>query len=362
MSATAPEVLTMNNPIVSICVPTFNRAIGLDKLLQNFAEIKKVHGSAVEICISNNHSTDETEDVIKRWQDQLELRVVTQAENIGATKNSFAVSGIASGKWIMLVGDDDGFITENFTQLMDRLNTANEADWILAGVADSSGREAYLGPLKDGRYDSKSIRSSVLYTGLYCYGFIGMHLYPAALKQEFIKFSLEQAQPWPHLALFLRHIQDGHVEVFSDPVVQQARGGAMLFWNIYDMAHIKLRKLNIISEARLSVKKHQWFYDALILRELYLARDIRTLLFWKVLESEDFNRRALREYSARYTLLRTPYVLLVLMHSIILLATYITPMPVLRWLLCLIGQRKDLDTYREKKQGLGSFDGIKRGI
>lgn len=350
------------NPILSICVPTFNRATSLENLLKNLAEIKAEHGANIEICISNNCSTDDTAQIIQQWAAALQLNVVTQPKNIGLTMNCVAVSGIASGKWIMLVGDDDGVLKDSFSTFLTHLSGANEEDWILAGVADSSGHESLLGSVQSGRYDAKKFRKLMLCTGLYRYGFIGMHAFPAALKSELAHLSLEQMQPWPHLAIFLRHIQNGAVQVFNIPVVQQAAGGSVLFWSIQDMAHIKLRKLNIISETRLSLKQHGWFYDLLLIRELYLARDVRTLLFWKALEPVDFNNRALREYVKRYALVRPLYVIFLIFHAMLLLATYLMPTFLMRAMLTVVGQKGAMALYKSKKQALSGFDGVRRGI
>ncbi len=349
MNVSSEKIPHYTSPILSICIPTFNRAIGLDKLLRNLVEIKKMHGETVEICVSNNHSTDNTGEVIDSWRELLMLTVATQSENIGLTRNCIAVSSISSGKWIMLIGDDDGINGQNFSKLMAYLGAVDEGDWILAGVADSSGKEALLGPLKAGRHDANSFRKIMLRTGLYRYGFIAMHIFPSTQKEILLGLTSEQSQPWPHLAIFLRHIQDGYVRVFPTPVAQQAGGGAMLFWNIYDMANIKLRKLNIIAEARTTVKKHLWFYDALIVRELYLARDARTLVFWKALEPSDFNHRALLEYLTRYTLVRKPFIFLLIFHFVLLLAAYVTPSYVMKIMLNLIGQRGAMAQYRAKK-------------
>jgi glycosyltransferase involved in cell wall biosynthesis len=351
-----------DTPIISICIPTFNRASCLENLFNNLYDIKVMHGNAVEICVSNNQSTDNTAQIIERWCERLSLKVITQSKNIGATLNFNAVIGIATGKWLLGMGDDDSLILSNFTKLIQHLRVADEGDWILNGVANSSGEESLLGTLKSGRYDSQSFKKIILRDGIYRYGFFGMHVFPAYMQPQVMNLSFEQSQPWPHLALFLRHVQKGHVQVFTAPVVQQAGGGEVLFWNINDMAYIKLRKLNIIAETGLVIKDNHWFFDVLLLRELYLARDARTLVFWKAFEPADFNCRALREYFSRYRLLRKPFIYLTWPHCIFLLAIYITPAPVIKFMLYLIGQRKAMHAYYKKKQASEDFDGVKRGL
>ena len=60
---TSEELLT-ERPVISICIPTFNRCNCLRKLMEKLVQLKNMHGPKLEICISNNHSTDDTAIVI----------------------------------------------------------------------------------------------------------------------------------------------------------------------------------------------------------------------------------------------------------------------------------------------------------
>lgn len=361
MTFSRASTLVIIRPIISVCVPTFNRANCLDNLLRTLEQIVATHGAKVEICISNNQSTDGTADVIESWRARLGFKVLTQSENIGATPNAFAVSGVATGKWILLVGDDDELIPSNFANLLALLQSSNDTDWILVGVADASGREHLLGDVTPGRHDAESFRRTVLRTGLYRFGFIGMHVFPAALQPVFAGLSLAQGQPWPHLALLLRHLQCGHVQVFPAPIVSQAAGGAELFWKAGDWVHANLRKLNIVAEARRVTKDYRWFFNALILRELYSLGNMKNLIGWKIREPNDFFRKAFAVFIARYTLLG-PLAFLAIGHSIFLLAMLATPTCAIRKLLHFVGKRHILDAYVTEKQAKSKFDGVNRGL
>ena len=56
----------MNEPLLSICIPTYNRAAILQETSRLLIRAIKESGhlSEVEICISDNASTDRTPDVI----------------------------------------------------------------------------------------------------------------------------------------------------------------------------------------------------------------------------------------------------------------------------------------------------------
>lgn len=65
----------------------------------------------VEIIISNNCSTDETDDVILNWlqvnSDLIDINYLKQPENIGVSKNIMLLLYKARAEYFMFMGDDD---------------------------------------------------------------------------------------------------------------------------------------------------------------------------------------------------------------------------------------------------------------
>jgi glycosyltransferase involved in cell wall biosynthesis len=93
----------VNDPLVTIAIPTFNRAPWLKEcvlsaLAQSYPRF--------EVLVSDNASTDETEEVLKEFDDR-RLRVVRQESNIGLLGNFNACLAEARGEYIVLVPDDD---------------------------------------------------------------------------------------------------------------------------------------------------------------------------------------------------------------------------------------------------------------
>lgn len=79
------------NKLLSICVPTFNRAEELNKQLAWLAREIKGFENECEIIVSDNCSTDNTQEVIQKWQQFFEPTIQFTAnknsENIGWMKN-----------------------------------------------------------------------------------------------------------------------------------------------------------------------------------------------------------------------------------------------------------------------------------
>ena len=53
---------------ISICIPTYNRAKHLANCLQSIALNKNRSKIDFEVCVSDNFSTDNTEDIVREAQ------------------------------------------------------------------------------------------------------------------------------------------------------------------------------------------------------------------------------------------------------------------------------------------------------
>lgn len=93
---------------LSICIPTFNRSECLKECLSSILLAVAGHEDCVEIVISNNASTDATEEVVKSFQELSPLiRYHKNVFNIGGDRNIYAVAAMGTGKYIWVFGDDD---------------------------------------------------------------------------------------------------------------------------------------------------------------------------------------------------------------------------------------------------------------
>ncbi|WP_061216127.1 glycosyltransferase family 2 protein [Leptospira santarosai] len=92
---------------ISICIPTFNRARHLSNCLNSIVLNEDKENISYEICISNNCSTDETEEVVSSLKNELPIRYQKNETNIGVARNVLKVVEMASGDYIWLIGDDD---------------------------------------------------------------------------------------------------------------------------------------------------------------------------------------------------------------------------------------------------------------
>jgi glycosyltransferase involved in cell wall biosynthesis len=98
------------NKLLSIVIPTYNRASELDRQLDwLFHEIQGVEHQC-EIFISDNGSTDRTPEIVQKWQavfTDVSFRTNRNLENILGLPNLALCVQAAQGKFVWTVGDDD---------------------------------------------------------------------------------------------------------------------------------------------------------------------------------------------------------------------------------------------------------------
>lgn len=96
-------------PLLSICIPTWNRKKELGRLLKNISgEAKGVEGQ-VEVCVSNNGSTDGTKEYLESAKNAFgfPISVFNSEKNVGFDANILRAMRMGKGKWIWTMGDDD---------------------------------------------------------------------------------------------------------------------------------------------------------------------------------------------------------------------------------------------------------------
>lgn len=98
--------------MLSILIPTYNRAQYLARNLQGLCACISEHGlqDEVSIVVSNNASPDDTIDTVQKvkehWR-EVRLELVTLPENIGSVRNVLSLLHGATTPYILFLGDDD---------------------------------------------------------------------------------------------------------------------------------------------------------------------------------------------------------------------------------------------------------------
>ena len=93
--------------VLSILIPTFNRAPYLNNLLNYLNEEIYNLDFTYEIVVSDNASTDNSKEVIESFQKDLSLDVYFQKKNLGFEGTFDFILSRAKGKYFIYLADDD---------------------------------------------------------------------------------------------------------------------------------------------------------------------------------------------------------------------------------------------------------------
>ena len=111
-------------PLLTIAIPTYNRAWCLKDLLSALADQVKDE-PRIELIISDNASTDETPLLVKDFvAEGHRVRYLRNAENIGSDANFVQCFEQARGKYVWLFSDDDIIIPGALAKILSYCESA----------------------------------------------------------------------------------------------------------------------------------------------------------------------------------------------------------------------------------------------
>lgn len=163
---------------LSICVPTYNRASKLPRLLESIAE-QADHQFSVEIVISDNASTDDTTDVVDRYRSAgLDITYQKLPKNLGFDRNILNAIAIASGDFCWFFGSDDFLEPGAFARLEQALNRHPGVTGISIGLQAYSpdlSRPVYINDHVSTDFSGETLlsgRENIIATVGACFGFM----------------------------------------------------------------------------------------------------------------------------------------------------------------------------------------------
>ncbi|NHA04457.1 glycosyltransferase family 2 protein [Mucilaginibacter sp. HC2] len=117
----------MSDFLLTIAIPTYNREVYLRRLLESLFNQKSDFKNQVEIIISDNASTDNTQAVIGDFMNnKLEISLITNPENIGSDRNIAQCYTKAKGKYVVAFGDDDVLYPNSVAIILDIINKVKD--------------------------------------------------------------------------------------------------------------------------------------------------------------------------------------------------------------------------------------------
>jgi glycosyltransferase involved in cell wall biosynthesis len=202
--------------LLTIAIPTYNRAELLDKQLAWLAQALKGFESDCEIFVSDNCSTDKTQEVIKKWQtnlSQMTFKSSKNSKNIGVMRNIIHCLKSATTKYVWTIGDDDPIQDKAVAYVITQLKKREDLSLLFLNF---SGRNKMTGePVhpptivdnrwfdvdsEDGNGDGKSIFEHCFSKSVGAVIFLTASIYRTDLVQRALQIWQEAENNWISLA------------------------------------------------------------------------------------------------------------------------------------------------------------------
>ncbi|MBD3918179.1 glycosyltransferase [Paenibacillus sp. PR3] len=129
-------------PVLSICIPTYNRAADLNRCLHSI-----VHQigdcSLFEVVVSDNASPDATQQVLDSFAKaypNMNLRYWRNDDNIGAERNIIKLLDDARGDYVLLHGDDDFFTDLTIMPMLNLIQNNRDCSVYFLNVLGDDGQ------------------------------------------------------------------------------------------------------------------------------------------------------------------------------------------------------------------------------
>ena len=125
-------------PLLSICIPTFNRAQTLKSSLYMVCSQIEQQQAVIDVVICDNASTDETRQIVQELKVKWPfIKYFRNSENIGLLRNIDRVVRCATGRLCWLLGDDDIIVPYALEKIVNSIQQIKNLDDFAFGCTNS---------------------------------------------------------------------------------------------------------------------------------------------------------------------------------------------------------------------------------
>ena len=122
----------MHKPLISVCIPSYNRP---EKLYDLLGSVNSIHNNEIEIVICEDKSPkrEEIRKKAEEFKGESKYSIIYKEneENLGYDKNLKELIKNATGKWIIFMGDDDQFVPGALDKIINFLKNNDELGYLL---------------------------------------------------------------------------------------------------------------------------------------------------------------------------------------------------------------------------------------
>ena len=108
----------MTKPILSICIPNYNRP---EFLLRNLESIARQRCQGIEIVVCDDNSSEDIQSVIDKFRKKyptVKLNYKQNSKNLGFDKNVLKSINLANGEYCWLLSNDDQILSGSINRII----------------------------------------------------------------------------------------------------------------------------------------------------------------------------------------------------------------------------------------------------
>jgi len=198
----------MDTPLVSVIIPTHNRASMLPRAIRSVQRQTYPH---LEILVIDDASVDNTPEVVKSFDDR-RIHYIRHDTNRGGSASRNTGIRAATGEYIAFLDDDDEWVQEKTEEQMKVLQDYDAVTCTAFPISSDMSKLS----------STKTVELDELLQGKFTYGGTGVLMAKAnVLKQTMFDESLPRCQDWD---LFIRIAMNYKIAYLNNPLLRSGAG------------------------------------------------------------------------------------------------------------------------------------------
>jgi glycosyltransferase involved in cell wall biosynthesis len=219
----------MSQPLLTIAVPTYNRAIKLGTQLSSLHKqlSKSLFSSHIEVVVVDNCSDDSTQDIIKNFS-SLERDYIfssfKNAKNIGSDLNFGQAILRSQGIFTWLLSDDDLLLEDAIDHVYKSLSVNQDIGFCLVNYyLDNSNQSKGINVIGEDIL-TKNIKEYIS-SAMFAESMVSACIFRKSILSEAVLTKKRKGGGYPHLMWVLEIVKNHHALIITTPLFNMAHPG-----------------------------------------------------------------------------------------------------------------------------------------